>query len=56
MESYDTWGDVIDELDAVANLDRKSQDFIIDLIEQKPRFLSSRQIEWLKDLQRQHLL
>lgn len=56
METYDTYADIIEELDANANLTGKSQDFIIDLVEKKPRYLSERQVEWIEDLKRQHLL
>jgi hypothetical protein len=56
MDKLEDYWDIIEELDANANLDRKSQDFIISLVDEKPRYLSPRQVEWLKDLQQKHLL
>ncbi len=54
--SWETWEDVIEELDACPDLTGKSQDFIISLMERRPKFLTSRQVEWLEDLKRRHLL
>lgn len=56
MYRYDEWADVISELDANADLPRREQDFIISLVEEKPRYLSQRQVEWLEDLQRRYLV
>lgn len=55
MPEYDDYADIIDELDAHADLPRKSADFIADLIERKPNYLSLPQIEWIEDLQRRYL-
>lgn len=52
---YEDYADLIAELDAHPNLDRKTQDFIIDLLEKKPRFLSPAQVKWLDDLEERYL-
>jgi len=56
MERYDDWKDIVEELDANADLTGKSQDFIIHLIEDPPRYLSERQLDWLKDLRDRYLV
>ena len=45
MEDFKDWQDVIEELDANA-----------DLMEKKPRWLSEKQVDWIKDLQERYLL
>ena len=56
MERYDDWKDIVEDLDANADLTGKSQDFIIHLIEDPPRYLSERQLDWLKDLRDRYLV
>lgn len=56
MNEYDDWADIIDELDAHAELKYKDQDFIISLKEDKPRHLSPKQIKWLEDLKERYLV
>lgn len=55
MEKYADWADVIEELDLVDGLGHTSRDFIISLIEDKPTWLSSRQVEWLKNLKERYI-
>ncbi len=55
MNTFEQWADIIDELDAHPDLSGKSQDFIIDLVEQKPRYLSPKQVAWLENLKERYL-
>jgi hypothetical protein len=53
--TYEKWKDIIGELDAHANLDKKSQDFIISLVEKTPKYLSVAQVKWIEDLKERYL-
>lgn len=55
MEKFDDWADIILELDVNANLSHKDQDFIISLVEEKPRYLSPKQVKWIEDLKERYL-
>ena len=54
--TFSEWEDTINELDAGPDVSKKEADFIESLLEKRPKYLSSRQIEWLEDMKRKYLL
>jgi hypothetical protein len=55
MPNYSDYADIIAELDACDRLPPESADFIIDLVEDEPKYLSEKQVAWIKNLQQRYL-